>query len=192
MKQRGFTLLEMTVTLAIFSVIAVMAMAALFALISYDRKARNTTDVVTNLTFAIDSMARSIRTGTDYQCGTAADGNCWTSSQNTFSFCDEQKRSVTYVIRSDKSIGRCVTSNGCSSIPSCSPASSNAISMTDSRVEIQSMQFFVRGVGTTTQAVNILQPQVVFTIKGRMTPDAKSVPVEFTIQTTATQRFPDL
>jgi prepilin-type N-terminal cleavage/methylation domain-containing protein len=66
---KGFTLIEMLVSVAIFSTVMTMALGALLALSVADRKAETLKSGIDNLTFALDSMSRSIRTGQNYHCG---------------------------------------------------------------------------------------------------------------------------
>lgn len=178
----------MTVSVGLFSLVMLLATGAFLKFISLDRKARYTNDVVNNLTFAIDSMTRSIRTGSNYRCGGEGQGpNCWPPAvgQSTFSFLDDRGRTVTYLLRTDGSIGRCALATG-----SCS--ASTAIAVTDSRINIESMTFYVRGVGTTTAPDNVTQPSVVMSIQGSMVPGPNQAPVDFAIETMATQRLIEL
>jgi len=71
MKDRGFTLVEMIVSLALFSVVAVIAIGALLKVINANNKAQSIQSAVTNLNFALESMSRDLRTGTDYDCETS-------------------------------------------------------------------------------------------------------------------------
>ncbi len=74
MNTRGFTLVEMIVSLAIFSVVAVIAIGALLKVIDANKKAQSIQSSVTNLNFALESMSRDIRTGTDIECSTSIPG----------------------------------------------------------------------------------------------------------------------
>jgi prepilin-type N-terminal cleavage/methylation domain-containing protein len=64
----GFTLIEMIVSLAIFSIIITMSIGALLVLISSNQRLQGEQSVMTNLAFALDSMTREIRTGYNYYC----------------------------------------------------------------------------------------------------------------------------
>lgn len=66
--QKGFTLIEMIVSLGLFSVVTTIAVGALVALIGTNEQLQNERSVMTNLSFALDSMTREIRTGTNYYC----------------------------------------------------------------------------------------------------------------------------
>ena len=103
--QRGFTFIEMMVSLGIFSIVMTIAMAAFFNLLSLDRQVRATNDVVGNLDFAVDSMERAIQTGTNYQCGGWAAVTAGRLEQSVFTLTDYQGRTVTYLLRSDGAIG---------------------------------------------------------------------------------------
>lgn len=64
----GFTLVEIIVSLAIFSIVAVIAVGALVRIIGANKKAQSIQDAVNSLNFALESMSREIRTGTDIHC----------------------------------------------------------------------------------------------------------------------------
>lgn len=185
---RGFTLLELLVSVALFTIVVTIVMAAYVNLISLDRKARATGDLVSNLSFVVESMSRSMRTGKDYSCDGGT--NC-VSGGASFSFVDENCRSVVYLLRSDNTIGQCVGSSDLG--PTCSPApvscnSSIATPLTDPRISVGTLRFYTQGVGKNDG----LEPRVIFTLKGSITPDSKSSPITFTIEGGATQRLLDL
>ena len=75
----------MLVSVAIFSIVMVMALGALLSLSTADKKAQALKSAVDNLNFALDSMSRSIRTGSNYHCGSALGVDCKTGN-NTFYF----------------------------------------------------------------------------------------------------------
>ena len=66
--QRGFTLIEMIVSLGIFSIVATMTVGSLLVLISGNQQLQGEQNAMTNLAFAIDSMTREMRTGSSYVC----------------------------------------------------------------------------------------------------------------------------
>ena len=73
--QFGFTLVEMIVSLALFSVVLTISVGALLMLIATNQQLQAEQSVMTNLSFALDSMAREIRTGTHYYCASRANYN---------------------------------------------------------------------------------------------------------------------
>lgn len=185
--QRGYSLLELIVSLGIFSVVMLVVTGAYLTLISLDRQARANNQLAATLSFATESMARSMRTGSEYACSANTSSPNCASGGTSISFCLEGQdcRSggasqylVTYRLKSDGSIGQCTGSI-------CTDAT--AVSLTDPRITVDALRFYVRGVGTTgTNAY--LQPQVIFVVTGTMATDSGES-TSFSIQTAATQRL---
>lgn len=69
----GFSLIEVLVSLSIFTVVVTIAVSTLYTLIEANSRTRNSQSIATNLSFTLDSLSREIRTGTDYYC--VADNN---------------------------------------------------------------------------------------------------------------------
>lgn len=195
--RRGFTLIELIVSVGLFTVVVTIAMTAYLRLISIDRKTRALNDVVTNLSFVVDSMERSIRTGTDYDASDSMGLNFpyGGGGANKFSYRNDQIKIVTYILVStsggQQAIGQCVgvVSTACNG--------NNAVIITDPRIDITSMVFYVDGVSTQTGGNSWYlspggdgkQPIVFFTIKGSIKPDPTSPAATFTIESAATERL---
>lgn len=165
--QRGYTLLELIVSVGIFSIVMLAATGAYLTLINLDRQARATNDVVTNLSFAVDSMSRAVRTGTNYKCNKTGQ-SCPLTPGTSIEFTDDLGRTIEYELDTGQ-IKQEINN---------SPAF-----LTDSRITIQTLNFYVRGVGTGDG----IQPQVTFTIAGTMTAGVGKT-VSFSIEGGATQR----
>lgn len=207
---KGFTLVELIVSVGLFALVMLIATGAYFSLIALDKRARATGQVVSNLSFAMDTMARGIRTGSNFKCNNNqdADGQNANSTNgcDSFSYTDPNVNdpgtgvppaTVTYIQKlSDNTIGRCV------GLPCTDTLAS---SLTDPAITIQRLRFYVRGVGTS----NAQQPHVTFIVSGLMPAgntcrsviaDTKrtgvvsgtcSSTVPFTLQEAATQRLID-
>jgi prepilin-type N-terminal cleavage/methylation domain-containing protein len=67
-RRRGFTLVEIIVSLGIFAVVATVALGALVKIIGANKKAQTIQATVTNINFALDAMSREIRVGRNYYC----------------------------------------------------------------------------------------------------------------------------
>ncbi len=78
--QSGFTLIEMIVALGLFSVVTTITTGAVLMLVGTNQKFHYEQSIMTNLSFAIDSMTREMRTGFNYYC---ASGN--SDSESPFS-----------------------------------------------------------------------------------------------------------
>jgi prepilin-type N-terminal cleavage/methylation domain-containing protein len=70
--KRGFTLIEMIVSLAVFSVVAVVALGALTKIVSANRKAQTLQASITNLNFALETISRELRVSPNYYCDNMA------------------------------------------------------------------------------------------------------------------------
>lgn len=70
--QSGFTLIELIVSLGVFSTVVTIAVGALLVLVAANQQLQGEQSVMTNISFALDSMTREIRTGTAYNCDTLA------------------------------------------------------------------------------------------------------------------------
>lgn len=64
-KNRGFTLIEMMVAVAIFSLVLVIALGAILTILDSNRKARTLTEVMNNLNFSLEMITRSLKTGVE-------------------------------------------------------------------------------------------------------------------------------
>lgn len=173
---RGYSLLELIVAVGIFSMVMLIVVGVYLALISYDRQARATNQLVANFSFAVESMVRNIRTGTNYTCNSTT--NC-----TTFSFRDADGTVVAYCLQGGilgKRTGGGLTGNDCVS-------SSQTVPLTDPAIHIDTLRFFPRG----TNPIDTTQSQVTIFIKGNMDTDAGE-DVSFSIQTGATQRVLDI
>ena len=78
-QQRGFTLIEMIVSMSIFIIAILISVGALISLENASRKARTVRVVTDNMSAALDSMSRNLRMGTYYHCGCVAP---FTTTQN--------------------------------------------------------------------------------------------------------------
>lgn len=170
---RGFTLIEIVVSVGIFSLVMLVVSAAFLTIISLDREARATNQVVANLSFAVDSIGRNVRMGSAFSCAGAGNGTC-----SQLSFVDNQGQTITYLLKNDGTLGQC-TSGVCTS--------ATALSLTDPSITITGLTFYVRGVGTT----DTIQPQVTISLRGTM-PAKQGRTIDFAIQTGATQRYVEL
>ncbi|MEI6304602.1 MAG: type II secretion system protein [Candidatus Taylorbacteria bacterium] len=65
---KGFTLVEMIVSLAIFSIVAVVALGALMKIIGANKKAQTLQSAMTNINFALESMSREMRVASKFAC----------------------------------------------------------------------------------------------------------------------------
>lgn len=163
---RGYSLAELIVAIGIFSMVMLIVMGVYLALISYDRQARATNQLASDFSFALDSMVRNIRTGTGYP------SSCDSPYCTSFTFTDSTGRPVTYSL----SEGRIVATVDGFTAP-----------LTDGSITIDTLRFYVSGVGTTGGNASE-QPMALIQVIGSMPTDSGKE-VEFNIEAVATQRL---
>ncbi len=71
--ERAFTLIELMVSLTVFSIVMLVSIGTTLIMIDANAKAQTVYAAATNLSFALDSMTRDIRTGFHYYCFDASD-----------------------------------------------------------------------------------------------------------------------
>jgi len=164
----GYTLIELIVAVGLFAIIMVLASGAYLVMIGVNRQTQAITTGIDNLAFVLESMTRSIRTGSNYNhAGTS-----------TFWFVDQYGCSITYGTL-DGRIVQTESGAGC-------PTLSNA-PLTAPSVNISSLAFNVSGGG----AGDAYQPYVTIRVSGTVSSGpGKTEP--FNVETSATMRGTDL
>jgi len=66
--EKGFTIIEMMISIAIFLIVVTIGMTALLNADSIHNKLQATRSTLDSLNFMMDDMSRNIRTGYDYHC----------------------------------------------------------------------------------------------------------------------------
>ncbi|HUD04166.1 MAG TPA: type II secretion system protein [Candidatus Paceibacterota bacterium] len=164
-KIRGFTLIEMIVSIGIFTIVMLMATSTIFTVVAANNKAQSLKLVMDNLDFALDSMVREIRVGTNYSCPDSPSNCSSGDTQFTFTSSDTGNPSITYSL----SGAQIMESSGETSLPITAP-----------NITIQSLKFYL--VGTPGS----IQPRVLITVGG--TSGSGTSASTFNIQTTVSER----
>lgn len=168
----GFTLVELMVATSLFIVIMISALGSLFVLIDESKNSRALRVSMENVNFAMDSMTRAIRMGTDYSCDGSLLG-CVDGTRISFvpqSNTNEDTPSrVEYLFRDNKLL---LTDDTHSEVSIVSPD-----------VKIDDVKFNVR---VPVSADSQIHPNVYITMKGTVM--VNGVPTSFALQTLASQR----
>ncbi|MDD2657220.1 MAG: prepilin-type N-terminal cleavage/methylation domain-containing protein [Candidatus Pacebacteria bacterium] len=178
--KRAYTLVELIVAVGLFALIMLLASGAYLMMISLNRHAQGIATGIDNLSFAIETMTRNIRTGTAYSCGQSLGlGNC-TGGGSSFTFKNSDDVEVTYTSGTQDG------TNGPVGDITQSVAQISAI-LTDPSVDITGLTFYVDG----TSSGDNQQPHVTISISGTVSYAAGKIE-PFTIETGATMRGTDL
>jgi prepilin-type N-terminal cleavage/methylation domain-containing protein len=203
---QGFTLIETLVSLAIFAVVITMIVGSLLVLVSGNQRVQGEQAVVTNLTFALDSMTREIRTGTYYRCGSGTASTLFNTQEadafGTNDCAGGNTSNHNYQGLSFREGGTSIVGAGSDRIAYFFDRPSQTIrrrigngaaeSIVSSDIVITRAEFFVTGSAPlgASGTGNVDQPAVTITIEATDSTDVNAKP--FVMQTTVTQRALDL
>ena len=203
----GFTLIEIIVSVSIFTVVMLITMGALLSLNDSSRKAQALRTVIDNLNFTIEDMNRKIRTGDVYHCYVSSD-----PENPTYSIVDSDFKIsadcpgegggavslktqeldkagkpiwVAYLLKKDPVTGKGglklrTTADGAS----LSDDAHSESSITSSEVDIKSVKF--RVVGAEDQQHS--QPMVIVNIGGLIDLQKERLKTSFSLQTAISKR----
>jgi len=165
---RGFTLVEMLVSVALFSIVMLASTSALFTVIGANTQTQSINAMMTGTSFSMESMSRLIRTGAGFSCD--GGGDC-SSGGNRLSFTTQDGQSVTYRLSGTQ----VVRDMGGVTAP-----------LTGKGVVVTALRFYVLG----TPANDGLQPRILIVMRGET---ADTLHKEsFAVQTTVSARRIDL
>jgi prepilin-type N-terminal cleavage/methylation domain-containing protein len=174
---RGFTLAEIIVAVAVFTVVVTISTGSILSIFDANRKAQNLRSVMDNLNLTLENMTRTIRFGGTYHCdvtqgnlSVTRDCSGGASSMSVFS---SAGTTVLYRL-SNSRIERSVDGG----------ASWSQVTSAD--VTVTKLSFYVLGSPNYSSG-DRLQPRVVLVVGGYAGSKATSR-TTFTLQTTVSQR----
>lgn len=179
--QAGFSLIELLVAVALFTVVMTVAVGTLLTIIDANRKAQALASVINNLNFSMDSMSRTIRTGESYYCA----NDVSTMPEGT-SDCASGASGITLINDRGDRVGYRFTSGTIERRIITSTDDSGWLSLTAPELVIDDMRFYATG----TTLADAFQPMVTISVRGTVAAGSE-VESTFNIQTTATQRLLD-
>ncbi len=172
---RGFSLIEIMVSLAVFSIVVLVAAGALLSIIDGARKTQALKSVINNLNFAMEDISRNLRVGTVYHCdeGSLPRDTAKSCPSGAFSIVFKPYKGglATYRFKD----GHIELDDGI-----------NSVAITAPEVVITNTKFIVTG----TDAGDNKQPKILMTIQGYAGVKLRDQ-TNFNLQTTITQRILD-
>ncbi len=195
--QRGFTLIEMVVSVALFSIVMVICVGALLSLTTANRKAQALQSVVNNLNVAIDGMVRQIREGTMYDGSVACASNAGGAKDCTGGGAGISFRpygaTTNWIYRWDNTTGGTLCGKNAICVTKDNGTNWYALTAPAPEVNIVNLTFFVAGTAPLSDTPgDAIQPKVVIVIQGTAGAQGVNSATPFHIQATAVQRQLDI
>lgn len=189
LNRRGFSLVELMVSLTIFSVVMTVSIGTLLVLIDANAKAQALYSSMTNMSYVMDSITRNIRTGYDHYCGISTSGmqgrDLPTGSQDCGS--DARQSSIAFNRESDDvRIGYRL--NGTSIEQK--EGTKDWVRVTADDVRVDSFKFTVVGTDDAVNNGDSVQPRISLYIDGKVN-NGLETDTDFSLQTTVTGRILD-
>jgi prepilin-type N-terminal cleavage/methylation domain-containing protein len=169
---RGYTLVELIVSVGLFALVMTLASGAYFMMISVNREAQAATAGIDTVAFAVEKMARSIRTGSSYACN-GAPADC-TGGGTSFSFTNATGQTVSFARNA-----------GTGSIEETIDGVTRAI--TDPDVTITTLTFYLSG----RSPADALQPRATIVVGGTVSSGPGETKT-FLVETGASMRGVDI
>lgn len=196
----GFTLIEVMIAMAIFTVIITIGIGAVLGAMAEHRKSQDLRTVMDNLNFTMEDMVRNIRLGTNIRCEGTGDSDVYDTTTNAVTpencpdgsnkifFNDFQGNHVSYTITLGPPFGsgpghQVVKQNGDDS------SAAQIISPSEVVIDTARSGFTVRGALPSGSAGDLGQPTVVIRLAGTVTTQGQST--TFALQTTVALRALD-
>lgn len=180
-RTKGFTLAELLVALAVFTVVMTISLGAVITIIDSSRKTRNLKTVMTNMNFALEAMSRDIKFGHDYHCGISTSNP--PPAQNCTGSGVPPGSAITFV--NSTGIHVIYRLNGSSIEKSTDQGSTYSI-VTAPGAVIDDLKFYVFG----SAAGDNIQPRILILLRGHAG-NQPSNQSSFVLQTTVSQRALD-
>ncbi len=194
-------MIELIVSIFIFSIVMTISIGALVQSLDANRKTQSLETVLNNLNVVLDTMTKNIAVGTHYECGTLTTmppkpQDCIIEAgggkEISFLFNEDLDGDglandvITYTHETDHFggyISRTITFGQ-------SLKTEGPVRMTAPDVNITQMQFYVTGSETDANG-DYVQPKVQIFVKGTAPVGPRNQPTEFKVQTLVSQRIPD-
>ncbi len=200
--QAGFTLVELMVSLSLFIIVVLALVGSLFTVNDASRKVQAMRTVMDNITFAMESMSRNVRTSTDIICGGGgyeAIPNCPISEYSLTSTSNQHEAILMKSTLGEKRLVEfrwALGAGGNHEIQKRNTPidddglilyanSTGWIALTSPEIDIEKFAVFVEGTDASDG-----QPHVILKMEGTATVQGNTT-VPFAIQTYLSQRTPE-
>ncbi len=177
LKNKGFTLAELLVSVSVFTVVMVISTGSVLSVFDANRKSQNLRSVMDNLNFTLESMTRTIRFGRNYHCditqGSLSSPRDCAGGSSSIALTSPASSQVVYKLVGSR-VARSINGGA-------------DYYLTGTDVTITHLSFRVFGSPLYSNGADLYQPQVIMVIGGYVgiKPTLRST---FSLETTVSQR----
>ncbi len=174
----GFTLVEMLVSIAVFMSVMVIAIGSFISILNANKKSQAMKTVVDNVTFAVDSISRSIKIGKNYKCDDGATKesitllNSCSDGGNLIQYYNEaDDKYIQYIFIKSENIEEegdgNIQKRICDGDGVCDSNGWQSMTGPVENIDIKNMKFYVLGTDTEGNTWGEKkQPRVIITVEG--------------------------
>ena len=184
-KNSGFSLVELIVALAVFTIIMTISMGSILSVFDANKKSKSLQIVMDNLNLATESMTRTIRFATNYHCditqgSTSTPRDC-PSGATSIAVTDSTGRLIVY-----KLVGSQI-------FRSINGGVDYAVTSTD--IAVTNLSFWVFGSALFNNGADTFQPRAIIVMRGFVGQLNNQRNIQrsssFSLETTVSQRLFD-
>ncbi len=188
LRTRGFSLVELMVSLTIFSVVMTVSIGTLLVLIDANAKAQALYSSMTNMSYVMDSITRNIRTGYDHHCGLSSGGEDDRDLPNNTKDCEGGGvTSIAFTREADDvRVGYRLNGNAIEQ----NEGGNSWVAVTADDVDVDSFEFTVVGTDDAVNDGDSVQPRISLFVDGKVN-NGLETDTDFSLQTTVTGRILD-
>ena len=172
----GYTLIELMVSIGLFAIVMVLVAGAYLMIVSVSQQGQAISTAVDGVSFALEDVTRTIRTGTAWSCSASQTSTDCRLGGTVFTVTDQAGTTQTYSMTGGVLYQQ--TNNG------------TAIPLTDPSFHISSLEFYVVGTKPYGSSRDVVPPHMTMVVSGTITVGKATFPL--TVETGATMRGIDL
>lgn len=178
----GFTLLEMVISIGIFSVLVIAAIGITISVSNTQIKAGNIQGILDNIRFSLELLTKEMRTGNNYQLTTIC-----AASGAEISFLNSASAKRIYFF--DSSLKALMRATQDLTVADCSGATGKIMQFTAEDVEVQRFKVSLQG---QAEGANDGQPWTLISLTVRSKSPKYELESFMDLQTMVTQRLRDI
>jgi prepilin-type N-terminal cleavage/methylation domain-containing protein len=174
-KLKGFTLVEMIISVGIFATVMIVVIGSLLQVVSANSRSQAIKVVLDSVDFAIEDLTRNIKNGVSYECSDTGSTDCSSDPSSYFSVENNSRVKISYLL------GRHPENNSVNAILK-RTGTATRIAITPPEVNIEKLLFFLDGIDDPND-----QPNVFLIVEGTVN-YKKSLNARINVETFITQR----